>query len=143
MDIIKIERSQAEAVVRFLGKCYEASRFFEICQAPSYRRFISNAMEDDMLGKAYHQMKESLKELGEPKQRSRRKNAAVSAAEEERAQTDHADTTAASSPEEDLQFSDVAEKTQNASDMQASSAQPGIDELVMNAAGIDDLVGGL
>lgn len=60
MKEIRLEVSQAKAVYRFLGKCREASRFFEVCQGPSYRRFVTNAMEDPLLGPAYESLRKSL-----------------------------------------------------------------------------------
>ena len=60
METIQIDRSQAETLIRFLDKCREAERFFEVCQGPSYRRFVSNALADPALDGAYKGLRESL-----------------------------------------------------------------------------------
>ena len=60
METIRIDRSQAETLIRFLDKCREAERFFEVCQAPSYRRFVSNAQADPALHAAYAALREGL-----------------------------------------------------------------------------------
>ena len=60
METIRIDRSQAETLVRFLDKCREAERFFEVCQGPSYRRFVSNALADPALAAAHQRLRESL-----------------------------------------------------------------------------------
>jgi hypothetical protein len=60
METIRIDRSQAETLIRFLDKCREAERFFEVCQGPSYRRFVSNALADPALAAAHQGLRESL-----------------------------------------------------------------------------------
>ena len=60
METIRIDRSQAETLIRFLDKCREAERFFEVCQGPSYRRFVSNALADPALAAAHKALRESL-----------------------------------------------------------------------------------
>ena len=60
METIRIDRSQAETLIRFLDKCREAERFFEVCQGPSYRRFVSNALADPALAAAHKGLRESL-----------------------------------------------------------------------------------
>ena len=60
METIQIDRSQAETLIRFLDKCREAERFFEVCQGPSYRRFVSNALADPALAAAHKGLRESL-----------------------------------------------------------------------------------
>ena len=34
----------AETILGFYLRCMDAERFFEVCQAPSYRRFLLNAV---------------------------------------------------------------------------------------------------
>ena len=58
METIRIDRSQAETLIRFLDKCREAERFFEVCQGPSYRRFVSNALADPALAAAHQGLRE-------------------------------------------------------------------------------------
>ncbi|MBQ9010298.1 MAG: hypothetical protein IJ088_13370 [Clostridia bacterium] len=60
METIRLDRSHAETLLRFLDRCREAERFFEVCQAPSYRRFVSNARGEPALAQAYTGLRESL-----------------------------------------------------------------------------------
>ena len=66
IDTVTIPREAAEEIVRFYGKCREAEKFFEVCQAPSYRRFVDNLLSQASTKQAFDKVSASLTEPKTP-----------------------------------------------------------------------------